>query len=121
MDQALHQGETPTAPAGRGSKRALDPIDQQLTALDAETSVSVQLHPVSSLELVALDISSLQGGPDEQRAQELHLREGSLRIAGPDSLLAVTRRGSPSVSTRRSARAARVRSASRRRLSAQAA
>jgi hypothetical protein len=25
------------------------------------------------LELVALDTSSLQGGPDEQRAQELHL------------------------------------------------
>jgi hypothetical protein len=33
--------------------RILDAINQQLTALDAETSVSVQLHPVSSLGLVA--------------------------------------------------------------------
>jgi integrase len=33
----------------------------------------VQLHPVSSLELVASTPTSLQGGPDEQRLQELHL------------------------------------------------
>jgi hypothetical protein len=31
----------------------LDPIDEQLTTFQAETSVSVQLRPVSSLELVA--------------------------------------------------------------------
>jgi hypothetical protein len=48
-------------------------IDQQLTALDAEPSVSVQLHPVSSLGLVGFDTTSLQGGPDEQRPQELQL------------------------------------------------
>src|SRR3954451_12078433 len=53
--------------------RDLDPLDQQLTALDAETSVSVQLHPVSSSGLVASTPTSLQGGPDEQRDQELHL------------------------------------------------
>ena len=34
--------------------------------------VSVQLHPVSSLGL-GLGTTSLQGGPDEQRAQELQL------------------------------------------------
>src|SRR5277367_2229945 len=56
------------------------PIDQQLASLDAETSVSVQLHPVSSLGLVASTPTSLQGGPDEQRAQVLQLGEVVLSI-----------------------------------------
>jgi hypothetical protein len=47
--------------------RPLDTFDQQLAALQAEPGVSVQLHPVSSLGLVALTPTSLQGGPDEQR------------------------------------------------------
>ncbi len=38
-----------------------DSIDEQLAPLDAEASVSVQLHPVSSLGLVALTPPSLQG------------------------------------------------------------
>ena len=44
-----------------------DPLDDQPPALRTGPRVSVQLHPVSSLGLVALDTSSLQGGPDEQR------------------------------------------------------
>ena len=43
--------------------------------------VSVQLHPVSSLGLSGLTPLSLQGGPDEQRAQELHLGPRSGRDA----------------------------------------
>jgi hypothetical protein len=50
----------------------LDTVDQQLAALDAESSVSVQLHPVSSLGL-GLDTTSLRGGPDEQPPQVLQL------------------------------------------------
>src|SRR5215213_9987858 len=66
--------------------RQLDPLDQQLASFDAQTRVSVQLHPVSSLGLVALDTSSLQGGPDEQRAQELQLgRRASAGIPPPSS------------------------------------
>jgi len=33
----------------------------------------VELHPVSSLWLGGFDTPSLQGGPDEQRAQGLQL------------------------------------------------
>src|SRR5581483_4357279 len=55
--------------------RPLNTINEQLAALQAETSVSVQPHPMSSLGLVASAPTSLQGGPDEQRPQELQLDE----------------------------------------------
>ncbi len=42
--------------------------DHDFSALRAEGRVSVQLHPVFSLDLGGLDTPSLQGGPDEQRA-----------------------------------------------------
>jgi transposase len=58
--------------------RHLNPLDQQLAALQAEPRVSVQLHPVSSLGLVASTPTSLQGGPDEQRPQELQLASAPL-------------------------------------------
>ncbi|MDP1849009.1 MAG: hypothetical protein Q8K79_14550, partial [Solirubrobacteraceae bacterium] len=51
----------------------LDPIDQQLPAFRTERGVSVQLHP-ELLGTGALRTTSLQGGPDEQRAQELQER-----------------------------------------------
>ena len=41
--------------------------------LTSSLHISVQLHPVSSLGLGSSTITSLQGGPDEQRPQELHL------------------------------------------------
>ena len=44
-----------------------------------ERRVSVQLHPVSSLGLGRFAALSLQGGPDEQRAQELQLGHVSPR------------------------------------------
>jgi hypothetical protein len=47
--------------------------DHPPPAVQTERSVSVQLHPVSSLGLAASRTTSLQGGPDEQRAQELQL------------------------------------------------
>src|SRR5207253_5405333 len=52
----------------------IDDAPGELAALlQTELGVSVELHPVSSLWLVASNTPSLQGGPDEQRAQELHL------------------------------------------------
>jgi hypothetical protein len=42
------------------------PTDQQAGARTG-LMVTVELHPVSSLELRASDTPSLQGGPDEQR------------------------------------------------------
>ena len=43
-----------------------DTADHPSALVQAEGRVSVQLHPVSSLGLVASDTSSLQGGADEQ-------------------------------------------------------
>jgi hypothetical protein len=51
----------------------VDPLDQQLAAVRAGASVSVDPHPVSSLLGGWLDIPSLQGGPDGQRCEELQL------------------------------------------------
>jgi hypothetical protein len=69
---------------GRARRPAptLDPTDQQLAALDAEPGVTVQLHPVTSLELVASTPTNLQGGPHEQHPQELHLG----RTFGPSGI-----------------------------------
>src|SRR3954447_19542918 len=55
---------------GRGRLGHRPPFDNDTTGkqpplVQAEGRVSVQLHPVSSLGLVASDTSSLQGGPDE--------------------------------------------------------
>ncbi len=41
--------------------------------LRCEGGVTVELHPVTSLGLGGFDTPSLQGGPDEQRGQVLHL------------------------------------------------
>ena len=46
---------------------------EQLATFDAETSVGVQLHPVSSLGPGGFDTTSLKGGPDEQRPYELQV------------------------------------------------
>ncbi|MET0510805.1 MAG: hypothetical protein ABW135_03870, partial [Thermoleophilaceae bacterium] len=65
------------------------------TALDAEPSVTVQPHPVSSLGLVASTPTSLQGGPDEQRPQELQLDHRALKLADAEpgsALMAVAYR-----------------------------
>jgi hypothetical protein len=59
--RAIHQ---PRAPFD-AIARQLDALGQQPAALDAETSVAVQLHPVSSLGPVASTPPGLQGGPDE--------------------------------------------------------
>ncbi|HEY0390638.1 MAG TPA: hypothetical protein VGC63_02900, partial [Solirubrobacterales bacterium] len=50
--------------------------DQQLAAVRAGAGVSVDLHPVSSLIWVART-PSLQGGPDEQRCEELQLADST--------------------------------------------
>src|SRR4029078_13464275 len=41
------------------------PTAEQSPLAQTQSRVSVQSHPVSSLELVASSTSSLQGGPDE--------------------------------------------------------
>jgi hypothetical protein len=45
-----------------------------------EPGVSVELHPVSSLGLVASTPPSLEGGPDEQRSQEQELQLGLILL-----------------------------------------
>jgi hypothetical protein len=46
--------------------RSTSPTHHHLAAFRPEQRVSVQLHPVSSLELSRLAALSLQGGPDQQ-------------------------------------------------------
>src|SRR5690606_28091084 len=57
-------------PRGRPSL-PLDPLDEKPAAVRAGAGVTVKLHPVSSLGLGWFDAPSLQGGPDEQRGEEL--------------------------------------------------
>src|SRR5215218_1549550 len=58
-----------------------DPPDKPQPLLRCEGSVTVELHPVTSLGLGGFDTPSLQGGPDEQRGQELHLEQRPTRPA----------------------------------------
>jgi len=61
---------------GRRDQRAAS-SSMRLTSRQREfgqgAGVTVDLHPVSSLLLGGFDTPSLQGGPDEQRCEELHL------------------------------------------------
>src|SRR5256884_4793190 len=76
-------GRCPLADAGGLGRRpqrpalALDPCDDQPSAIRTGARVSVELHPVSSLVLGGFDTPSLQGGPDEQRGEELELVAGA--------------------------------------------
>ena len=49
------------------------PRGEQLAGIGTGPLVSVVVHPVSSLGLGGFDTPSLQGGPDEQRSEELQL------------------------------------------------
>ncbi len=66
---------------GRSADRptiSLDSIDQQPTADRTQPRVSVAPHTVSPWDW-GFATTSLQGGPDEQRPQELHLESAAGR------------------------------------------
>src|SRR5262249_5180833 len=70
-------GGGPLADAGglgrhRQRPTPFDAVDQEPAALPAGAGISVELHPGSPCS-GWLDTPSLQGGPDEQRSEELQL------------------------------------------------
>ena len=67
LEPAIRRPLADAGGLGRRRQRpglALDPLHEQPPALRAGAGVTVQLHPVTSLGLVASAPRSLQGGPD---------------------------------------------------------